>query len=511
MNAWTGVSIIVLSAPLLLSELLPAKTGEATTQRAAEFTFFAMDTGTRDANHKTAESQVAMLKELGYAGIGPIYGNVNGLLEMLSALDKHGLKMPALYVGLNIDGGKSAVTDQLRDAIKALKGRDTLVWLYVTSKKHKASATEGDDEAVEALREVADLAQESHLRVALYPHTGFWVERVDDAVRVAEKAGRKDLGVTFNLCHWLRVDGKDLEATLKLAMGRLLVVTINGADIGGKDWGQLIQTLDRGSFDVLKLLKALKDLGYAGPVGLQGYGIKGDVRENLRRSMEAWLSFSCRLADGRIDLLADGAFESWRQERGDWKLVGQTLSDPNDPKRLAWKDGTGVAVNGDKGRTSNLMTKKDHGDVELHVEFLLPKGSNSGVYFQGRYEVQVYDSFGVQKDKYPGIECGGIYPRWIDGKEVGGNSPRVNASRPAGEWQSFDVIFRAPRFGPDGKKTANAQFVKVFHNGVLIHENVEVTGPTRAAVFPDEKPSGPLMIQGDHGPIAYRNVWLVPR
>jgi hypothetical protein len=141
----------------------------------------------------------------------------------------------------------------------------------------------------------------------------------------------------------------------------------------------------------------------------------------------------------------------------------------------------------------------------------LPKGSNSGVYFQGRYEVQVYDSFGVQKDKYPGIECGGIYPRWIDGKEVGGNSPRVNASRPAGEWQSFDVIFRAPRFGPDGKKTANAQFVKVFHNGVLIHENVEVTGPTRAAVFPDEKPSGPLMIQGDHGPIAYRNVWLVPR
>ena len=70
------------------------------------------------------------------------------------------------------------------------------------------------------------------------------------------------------------------------------------------------------------------------------------------------------------------------------------------------------------------------------------------------------------------------------------------------------MTFRAPRFDKDGKKTANAVFVKVVHNGKIIHENVEVTGPTRSAAFRDEKPLGPLMLQGDHGPVAYRNIRL---
>ena len=99
----------------------------------------------------------------------------------------------------------------------------------------------------------------------------------------------------------------------------------------------------------------------------------------------------------------------------------------------------------------------------------------------GRYEIQVYDSFGVEKDKYPGIECGGIYPRWINEKDVEGHSPRVNASKPPGQWQSFDITFRAPRFDASGKKIANAKVVKVVHNGKVIHENVELNGPTRGA------------------------------
>jgi hypothetical protein len=144
--------------------------------------------------------------------------------------------------------------------------------------------------------------------------------------------------------------------------------------------------------------------------------------------------------------------------------------------------------------------------VEVHVEFCIPKHSNSGVYLMGRYEVQIYDSFGVVKDEYPGLECGGIYPRWIGDKNVGGSSPRVNVSKAPGEWQSFDITFRAPRFGPDGKKTGNARFVKVLHNGKLIHENLEVDGPTRATLWEDEKPTGPLRLQGDHGPVAYRDV-----
>jgi hypothetical protein len=117
----------------------------------------------------------------------------------------------------------------------------------------------------------------------------------------------------------------------------------------------------------------------------------------------------------------------------------------------------------------------------------------------------------VEKDKYPGIECGGIYPRWINEANVEGHSPRVNASKPPGEWQSFDIDFRAPRFDAGGKKIENARVVKVVHNGKLIHENVELKGPTRGGMANDEKAVGPLRLQGDHGPVAYRNIRITER
>jgi hypothetical protein len=212
---------------------------------------------------------------------------------------------------------------------------------------------------------------------------------------------------------------------------------------------------------------------------------------------------------GWTELFPAGNLAAWRQPHGDWITVGELASDPQDAKRLAWKPGAGVAVNGPKGRTVNLTSAGEFGDIEAHVEFMIPSQSNSGVYFMGRYEVQVYDSYGVVKDKYPGIECGGIYPRWI-GHEIEGHSPLVNASLPPGQWQTFDVVFRAPRFDAAGKKTRDAQFVKVLHNGKLIHEKVSVTGPTRGALFNDEKATGPLFVQGDHGPVAYRSVRVRP-
>jgi len=196
---------------------------------------------------------------------------------------------------------------------------------------------------------------------------------------------------------------------------------------------------------------------------------------------------------------------------GEWQIARAVRLDPADPGRLAIEPGQGVYVNGSKGRTVNLVTQAEWGDVEAHVEFCLSKKSNSGVYLMGRYEVQIYDSFGVEKDKYPGIECGGIYPRWTPERgEFEGHSPRVNASKPPGQWQTFEITFRAPRFDASGRKVENARFVKVIHNGKVAHENVEVTGPTRAACFEDEKPAGPLMLQGDHGPVAYRNLRLRP-
>ena len=205
-----------------------------------------------------------------------------------------------------------------------------------------------------------------------------------------------------------------------------------------------------------------------------------------------------------IELLGKG-LEGWRKPTHAWQIVGEATMDPANPKLLTTKPGSGVLVNGPKGRTRNIFSTLEHGDCEAHIEFVVPRGSNSGIYFMGRYEVQVLDSWGKKKIGFG--DCGGIYQRWDNRRKprgFEGHAPRANASKAPGEWQTFDVVFRAPRFDAAGKKTANACFVKVVHNGVVVHENVEVTGPTRAAAFRDEKPRGPLMLQGDHGPVAYR-------
>jgi hypothetical protein len=208
-------------------------------------------------------------------------------------------------------------------------------------------------------------------------------------------------------------------------------------------------------------------------------------------------------ADDGQELVGED-LSAWRGDTGTWLVAGSAASDPADPRLLATGAGGGVLVNGPDGKTSDLLSRLEHADVALHVEFMVPKGSNSGVYLQGRYEVQVFDSWGVEEPSYS--DCGGIYQRWHDGEGFEGHPPRTNASRPPGEWQTFDIVFRAPRFDAAGAKTANARFVSVEHNGVLVHEDVEVTGPTRAATYEDEKPRGPLMLQGDHGPVAFRNV-----
>ncbi|MCU0779510.1 MAG: sugar phosphate isomerase/epimerase [Akkermansiaceae bacterium] len=259
--------------------------------RAAAPPFFAMDTGTSDAKHRTAAEQVALVKELGFAGIGPTYTTPENLRGMLNEVDKQQSKLFALYVKLDLDAD-TPISPQIRDAIDQLRGRDAIIWLWVASKTYKPSDPAGDARATELLREVAGLAEPAGVRIALYPHFATWVERVEDAVRVARAVDRKNLGVTFNLCHWLMVDGTDLGARLKEALPRLFVVTINGAEIGGKNWGKLIQPLDSGNFDVADMLAKLEALGWHGPVGLQHYGIPGDAKDNLQRSMDAWRTIS---------------------------------------------------------------------------------------------------------------------------------------------------------------------------------------------------------------------------
>jgi sugar phosphate isomerase/epimerase len=256
-------------------------------ESAGPLPFFAMDTATKDAGHQTAKEQVKMVRELGYDGIGCTAGK--GLREMAEELDKNGLRLFTVYLGINIDPGQPGYGPELKETIEVLKGTNAMLWLFVQSERYKPSSPSGDERAVEILREIADMAAEANVRVALYPHTGFWVERVEDAVRVAKKVDRSNVGVTFNLCHWLMVDGdKNAKSLIQLVMPHLFVVTINGADRGGKDWKTLIQTLDCGTFDIRGFLRTLYDCGYTGPIGFQGYGIGGDVYDNLKRTMNAW-------------------------------------------------------------------------------------------------------------------------------------------------------------------------------------------------------------------------------
>jgi len=175
-------------------------------------------------------------------------------------------------------------------------------------------------------------------------------------------------------------------------------------------------------------------------------------------------------------------------------------------RSLVPTDGAGVLTNAASGRAGDLVTASEFGDIELHLEFMVPEGGNSGVYLQGRYEVQILDSFG-NASPGPG-DCGGIYERWDETrtpKGFEGTPPTVNAARPAGTWQTYDIVFTAPRFGPDGSKVANARLDRVTHNGVVIHEDVELTGPTRGG-GEAESPRGPIRLQGAHGPVAYRNM-----
>ena len=164
----------------------------------------------------------------------------------------------------------------------------------------KPSDPSVDPQAVKILREMSDLAGDSGAQLLLYPHQGSWIERIEDSIRVADKVDRPNVGVMFNLCHWLRVDNqRDYKPLLKQAMPRLWAISINGADQFDEKpgWDHYIQPLDRGSFDVGRLLKTLKELGYKGPIGLQCYGIGGDAREHLARSMAAWQKLSANLKD----------------------------------------------------------------------------------------------------------------------------------------------------------------------------------------------------------------------
>jgi hypothetical protein len=214
-----------------------------------------------------------------------------------------------------------------------------------------------------------------------------------------------------------------------------------------------------------------------------------------------------------IELFDGRTLEGWAARGShEWRVAAGVSVDPGDPKRFVIAPGEGLFVNGDTGRTVDIHTTREHGSCELHLEYCVPQGSNSGVYLMGQYEIQILDSWGTPDGEVSYSTNGGIYARWINETKTSydGAAPRVNASRPPGEWQTLEVLFHAPHFEAGGAQISRARFERVVLNGTVIHEDFECTGPTRGAWSEVDIPRGPLRLQGDHGPVAFRNVRLRP-
>jgi sugar phosphate isomerase/epimerase len=276
---FTNNVVAALAAGRLLAPLAAAAEPPEPAREDGPFPFYAMDTGLRGPDVPAPEKKVALLKKLGFRGIGYSL-NHRELPALLDLLDGAGLELSALYATPALEGEPDP---ELPATVKLLKGRPTRIELAVTSKRYRPSDPDGDRAGKELLERVSDLAGDSGPVVSVYPHRGFWTERVEDGVRLARLVGRKNVGTHFNLVHWKWLpQRRPLAELLKEALPHLFCVTVNGLK------GDAIVPLDEGDFDLGAFLKLLLKTGYRGRVGLQGYGVPGPSEEHLGRSMRRW-------------------------------------------------------------------------------------------------------------------------------------------------------------------------------------------------------------------------------
>jgi len=256
--------------------------------------FFAMNTAARQPPAEAA----MVLAELGYDGFG---GSPATAKAYATELATRKVRFVNAYHVTKFSFQDTDVPADLVQAIDALAGLDTTLWLGLQQVEVPAGAdagpTSGDAVAVPALKRALVLAKAKSAKISLYPHAGFWGESVETCLRVADAVNDPSLGITFNLCHWLKVEGsqRDPAPVLKEAMPRLDFVTVCGADTGDTrtlGWDRLIQPLGRGTYDIGTFLAKLRAAGYRGPIGFQGYGIQMDSKELLQVTMEAWKTFS---------------------------------------------------------------------------------------------------------------------------------------------------------------------------------------------------------------------------
>jgi len=241
--------------------------------------FYAFDNGLRSV--PKIPDKVKVLKDLGYAGVEAHLGHAQ-LPLWLEALDAHGLTLNAVY---SVPVLEQPMDPTLPESIARMKGRATRIEMAIRSKTVKPSDPAGDAKALDLLKRVSDLCADTGPSVSIYPHTGFWTERVEDGVRLATKSGRENVGTNFNLVHWHWVkQTRPVAEVLKGAAPHLFSVTINNGDRDKRT----IYPLDKGDYDLVGFMRAVKDAGYTGHVGLQCWSIKDPAEAHLARSIKRW-------------------------------------------------------------------------------------------------------------------------------------------------------------------------------------------------------------------------------
>lgn len=215
----------------------------------------------------------------------------------------------------------------------------------------------------------------------------------------------------------------------------------------------------------------------------------------------------------RLNTLSLNDLSNFSVKGEQWKIIG-TVSGSFTDTLLQHQSGEGILLN-DFNRAVHyrtaapILTKMEHGDIVLEFDFMIPKGGRSRVFLQSRYGIQIADSWGVQLPK--SNDMGGIYERGEKGNGFDGKAPLKNAGFAPGIWNHMEISFQAPRFDAAGKKIQAAKFNYVKLNGIALHENIFLSGPSRGAQYEDEKEYGPVSFQGDHGVIAIRNIRYAPQ
>lgn len=253
---------------------------------------FCVELGVPGLTPRPVGELASLLREVGFDGTG--YSNLASpaLDDALRAFDTAGLKVYLFEMPINLAPQAAAPYDpRLPDLIRKLKGRDATVAVNLFGRK--PGDPEGLESAVKILRELGDVATEAGVRISIYNHVDCWSESVPFVVEVVKKVNHPRVGFNFNVCHWVKVEGaKDFKPVLRENAAKLFCVTICGSTIGAPTWTNgLIQPLDKGSFDNRALLATLREIGYRGPVGIMCYGVPGDAREHLRRSLATWKSW----------------------------------------------------------------------------------------------------------------------------------------------------------------------------------------------------------------------------